>query len=237
MKWFLLLPLWATFNFVAYFFAWLLAFFPRDRLGAIDNNSDTGIEPRLPLRLSWFDTIDNSLLGDGAWKRMEKGHWPWREKFAKWPRLQAWLGRTGWLMRNPAYGFERSVLSAKIKPDDALTVEGDPLIQDQPNGREGYCFVTVGYYWGLVLILRDAWFHCMAVAACLLFMACLFDSRSLYLFACVSLIYSAGTAGDYRCLKLEIGWKLKTYAEDESRCSTEPVAQYVFSPRISAFVE
>ena len=197
MRWLFFLFPWAVINLIAYFFAWLMAFFPIDRLGPIDNNNGTGIEPRLPLCLSWFDTYDNSLLGDSAWKGMEDGHWAWRARFSNWPRLQAWLGRTGWLMRNPAYGFERSVLAAQIKPTDIVDVFGDPLIQDKPAGREGFCYTEVGDYWAFDYVQR---------------------------------------VGASMCIKICIGWNLKTYAEDPTRVSTQPIAQYALSPRLTTFI-
>lgn len=198
MKWFFLLPIWFAFNILAILLAPILALFPVMRVGPINNNDSIGNEPRLPLWLSWFDTYDNSLLGDYAWKSMEADHWDWRANFARYPSLQAYLGRLGWLWRNPAYGFERSVLAAKINPFDTVTFTGDPFIQDGNKGKEGTCFVRIGSYWSWVLIKRIT---------------------------------------TNRCIKLVFGWKLKTYAEDTSRLGKEPIAQYVFSPKLSKFVE
>jgi hypothetical protein len=195
MKWFALLIPWAVFNIIAYLGAPILALFAVDRLGPIDNNNGTDIEPRLPLWLAWFDSYDNSLLGDGAWKRMEAGHWEWRANYSGW--LQQYLGRVGWLLRNPAYGFERAILAAKIKPTDIVDVFGDPCIQDKPVGREGSCYTEVGDYWAFDFVRR---------------------------------------IGDTRCIKINLGWKLKTYAEDPTRVATQSIAQYVVSPRLTTFV-
>lgn len=193
MRWLAFLPVWALFNVIAYLGAPILAMLAVDRDGPIDNNNGHGVEPRLPLWLSWFSTFDNSLLGDGAWKNMEPGHWEWRARFPG--LLQRYLGRLGWLLRNPAYGFERSVLAARIKPTDTVTVRGDPFIQDRPVFREGVCQTAIGDYWAFDYVRR---------------------------------------VGATICIKLTLGWKLKTYAEKPERVVTEPIAQYVVSPRLSS---
>lgn len=195
MKWFLMLPLWMVVNLIAYFGSPLLALFARASEGLCDNGNAFRSGPRLPGWLSWFQTFDNDLDGDGAWQRMEADHWAWRASLAAWPCVQAYLGRIGWLMRNPAYGFERDVLAASVSPGDVVAFSGDPFIQDKPVGREGHCYITIGKYWNLVYVKRF---------------------------------------GD-RCLKVNLGWKLKTYAENPARVSSEPVAQYVLSPRIASF--
>jgi len=38
-----------------------------------------------------------------------------------------------------------------------------------------------------------------------------------------------------RCIKLDIGWQLKTYAEDTSRITTQPKARYAMSIRFPLF--
>lgn len=39
---------------------------------------------------------------------------------------------------------------------------------------------------------------------------------------------------DNYCLNVNLGWKLKTYAEDSARLKTEPRAMFAFSPRIAS---
>lgn len=39
------------------------------------------------------------------------------------------------------------------------------------------------------------------------------------------------------CLNVNLGWKLKTYAEDPERLKTESVAMFTFSPRVAGFVQ
>lgn len=196
--WIKLLPKWAAVNLAAYALAPYLATQYEVRNGLCNNGHDYLDEPRLLLKWWEFQTPDNSLLGDGAWKAMEPGHWPWRDKLACWPALQSYAGRLGWLWRNPAYGCENSSLAAFVSASDGVTFDGDPWIQDGPNGREGVCFVKVGQYWSYNRVKR---------------------------------------IGGSRCIKIELGWKLKTYAEDASRLATEPVAQYALSIRFPKFVK
>lgn len=185
MIWVLLLPLWALFNLIAYPASLVLPYFAEMREGPCDNNNAIRVEPRLPRWLSWFDTFDNSLYGDHGWRTEHRPD--------DWNTI---AGMGAWLRRNPAYGFERSILAAIIKPSDKVTYYGDPSIQDKPKGKTGWCFTRVGSYWNFYAILP--------------------------------------TAPGY-CFILNFGWKLKTYAENPDRVKTQATAQYVFSPRPSAF--
>ena len=81
----------------------------------------------LPSWLSWFQTPDNSLDGDGGWV---KEHWQWRYKFSS--KLSTYIGRVGWLWRNNMYGFSINVLGAKVLTTDAIVVTGDILTSDRP---------------------------------------------------------------------------------------------------------
>lgn len=181
--WFLLLPLWFVFNVLALILAPVLPLFATESFGACDNNNALRTEPRLPAWLSWFQTPDNSLNGDGTFERLNPpGYW----------------SKVLWLWRNPAYGFERSVLAAHILPASTLTFIGEPQIGDKPQGLAGWCFVRIDSYWGFTYVKR---------------------------------------VGATRCIKIVLGWKLKTYAEKPARLGQEPIAQYVFSPRITTFKE
>jgi hypothetical protein len=82
---------------------------------------------RLPNWLSWFQTPDTSSDGDPGWKTE---HWQWRFKLPM--ALATYVGRVGWLWRNPVYGFATSVLGAKMEPGDSLAVAGDPLTSNRP---------------------------------------------------------------------------------------------------------
>lgn len=154
MMWFYLLPAWGVVNLIAYLGAPVLALFCVDQSGWCDNHTAIRVEPRLPMWLSWFQTPDNSLLGDAAWASMEPEHWAWRKRFSG--RVQSYLGRLGWLWRNAAYGFERTVLRADLAQYSIAEVHarGDPWIKDKDNAVVGYCFTSIGKYWNLVWIKR-----------------------------------------------------------------------------------
>lgn len=137
MTYVLLLPLSLCFNLLAYFLAPVLPLFASK-------------EGWLPKWLWWFQTPDNSLDGDDGWKTE---HWQWRFRLSK--RVSTYVGRVGWLWRNPAYGFEwDGPLCARISSEDEVTWSGDPGVQNRPNGKEGYCFTRVGPYWSLVYVKR-----------------------------------------------------------------------------------
>ena len=73
----------------------ILPLFKEVRLGKSNNANAELEEPRLPKWLSWFDTPDNSLLGDENWKNNHSGnHW----------------SMAAWLYRNTLYGFKWTVL-------------------------------------------------------------------------------------------------------------------------------
>ena len=48
-------------------------------------------------------------------------------------------------------------------------------------------------------------------------------------------LYWVRPIGNGRCLNVNLGWKLKTYAESPQRTLTEPVAMFCFSPRVAEF--
>lgn len=101
----------------------------------------------LPVWLNWFQTPDNSLDGDAGWK---EEHWQWRFKFS--PRLATYAGRVGWLLRNPAYGFDTDVIAAK-QPLENFKYYGNKLISNTPPVVDGWLIVTSGYYWNVYVIL------------------------------------------------------------------------------------
>lgn len=86
------------FLFIAFILSPMLVLFKQDCIGYCNNNTYTGIEPRLPSYLSWFMTPDNSLWGDDGWKK-------------KNPNYKSYWSMVKWLYRNPAYGIVTSLLS------------------------------------------------------------------------------------------------------------------------------
>lgn len=126
LRWLIRLP----FVLLAYILAFLLApilpVFAVELYGPINNGSAFGVEPRLPHWLNWFNTLDNSLLGDQSWK-------------ASHPKGNYW-NRVCWLWRNPAYGFLWSDLIAYIPPASGVTytTTGDPSIHARDNAKAGW---------------------------------------------------------------------------------------------------
>lgn len=121
---------------IAFALSPVLPWFAEQRLGALNNASLLGVGPRLPIWLAWFDTPDNSLDGDSRFLKLNgRGYWQ----------------KVRWLYRNRVYGFNWTVLSAKVEKE--RTVTGDPNIGyqgsrfgtlkiAQPNGAWQYKIVT-----------------------------------------------------------------------------------------------
>ena len=80
----------------------------------------------LPRYLSWFQTPDNPLDGDGGWQRE---HRPFKVQDTK---FKQWWNRTRWLYRNSMYGFAINVLGAKTKGTDVLVISGDVKTSNRP---------------------------------------------------------------------------------------------------------
>lgn len=124
-----LLCIYIPFYLLAMVLAPVLPIFAVFRKGPIDNNHGIGVEPRLPMWLSWFDTsYDNSLWGDTGW----------RTKHCK-DRWDSYFGMVLWLWRNPAAGFCWDVLAAEVPASEVLTVthSGNGLNVDKGQGTFG----------------------------------------------------------------------------------------------------
>lgn len=181
LKWFAFIIPDLIIKLVAWFFGWAIAavsMFHGDWL---------------PYYLWWFQTPDNSLEGDNGWKTE---HAQWRFKL---PSLLAkYIGRVGWLMRNPAYGLEwDGPLKAVIDPHAKVSYLGNCKVQNSPAGVEGFCFTLVenpdgSWYWHYYYVkkINEKW-----------------------------------------CWNINLGWKLKIYAEDPTNTLTDPHAAYCFGPR------
>lgn len=113
-----MLPLSIIMTLVGFVIAPILPFFAKDGW--------------LPSWLSWFQTPDNSLDGDDGWKTE---HWLWRYKLPE--AICSYVGRVGWLWRNPTYGYGLVILENPTEP----TYIGNPKVNDNP-GVEGSCLVT-----------------------------------------------------------------------------------------------
>jgi hypothetical protein len=74
----------------------------------------------LPKYLSWFQTPDNSLDGDAGWQNHFVGI------------TNRYLRQVLWLLRNPAYGFDRNVLGYKVKEFILPEIIGDNAVSNIP---------------------------------------------------------------------------------------------------------
>ncbi len=186
LRWIFLVPVSLAFTLLAFVLAPILPLF-------------ASRDGWLPRWLWWFQTPDNPLDGDGGWIHE---HAQWRYKLPE--PLRTYVGRVGWLLRNPAYGFEwDGPLCAHIMPDALVRWRGNPWIQNRPHGLAGFCLTIINNPDG------TAYWH----------------------------LYWVRPIGGGYCLNVNLGWKLKTYAEDQSRTQTEPRAMFSFSPRVTAFVQ
>lgn len=88
----------ATLNLIL---APVLPLFREWRLGPVDNANAYRVEPRLPWWLTWFDTSDNSLYGDGGWKN----------EHCK--AYDSYFGMVRWLWRNGGHNFNYKVLGCR----------------------------------------------------------------------------------------------------------------------------
>lgn len=125
----------------------ILPLFKEVRLGKSNNANAELEEPRLPKWLSWFDTPDNSLLGDENWKNTHNAsHW----------------SMLAWLYRNTLYGFKWTVLAHKV----TIPVHAGNLDINHHTKTFGYLKINDGNAWqyklvkpflGKVLILNLGW--------------------------------------------------------------------------------
>lgn len=132
LKWLCLLPVMLVVTAATFPLAFILPFFATMQDGLINNGTDFGLGPRLPKWLNLFQTPDNSLEGDEGWRTE---HWQWRFKLPT--ALAIYVGRIGWLWRNPGYGVGRVVMTGG--PITA-TYTGNKDVNDSPLS-EGYIFV------------------------------------------------------------------------------------------------
>ena len=146
LKWLIMVPVMLALTVLTFPLAFVLPFFAVYREGWHDNGNIYGYGWYLPEWLNWFQTPDNSLDGDYGWQHE---HWQWRFRLP--PRISTYVGRLGWLWRNPGYGF------GVVRFDSAVpvvaTYTGNPAVNDSP-GVEGWCLVHAGGFFQLVWVKR-----------------------------------------------------------------------------------
>lgn len=134
VKWFLMLPISIAVTLLGMLLSPILPLFAVEREVWLNNGNAWGLGWYLPKWLNWFQTPDNSLDGDYGW---QTEHWQWRYKFP--PNIATYIGRFGWLLRNPGQGYGVHYLTG-----DPITgtYKGNLNVNDSP-GVEGQCFVYV----------------------------------------------------------------------------------------------
>ena len=88
----------------------------------------------LPKYLWWFQTPDASLDGDSGWKDISKH--PYVNKLPRYCRQVLWL------IRNPSYAFNWTVLATRPLPDNPYHYLGN-IRCDMEDGKWGWCFSWV----------------------------------------------------------------------------------------------
>lgn len=134
IKWLLMLPVNILITVLAIVLSPVLPLFAVEREGWQNNGATWGMGWYLPKWLSWFQTPDNSLDGDEGWKTE---HWQWRYKLPA--KICTWVGRFGWLLRNPGQGYGVEYL---VGNPIVGTYTGNVAVNDSP-GVEGQCMVHV----------------------------------------------------------------------------------------------
>lgn len=107
-------PIYLLFSFVMQLVAWcitpVLPLFRKELWGWSNNGNMRALGPRLPHWLSWFDTPDNSLLGDSQWASEHVG---------------SYWSMVCWLYRNSLYGFKWTVLAMDVQDTQIVTGNTD----------------------------------------------------------------------------------------------------------------
>jgi len=127
---------------ISYPLAPLLPLFATEQDGPLDNGGHTGLGPRLPKWLNWFQTPDNSLYGDAGFIAING---------------QSYLSQVKWLWRNPAYSFAMSTVTSPY----TTSFSGDPTIKDNDNARAGWCVAHVNDLFLLRLVLPIGFSRCI----------------------------------------------------------------------------
>ena len=138
MRWLGLLLLLLAMQIVAWVITPILPLFRVRRIGPCYNGRLLLDSPRLPLWLAWFDTPDNSLLGDAKWSATHDGDY--------WSMV-------GWLYRNSLYGFRCTVLSCRVLQPASIDYRGDPRI-NRNNGITGLFRARMNGYWQWKLVIK-----------------------------------------------------------------------------------
>ena len=155
VQWLLLLPVMLAVTVLTFPLAFVLPLFAVQREGWHENGNVWGLGWYLPDWLNWFQTPDNSLDGDYGWQHE---HWQWRFKLPA--PLCTYVGRVGWLWRNPGYGVGVVYFDSAVPV--TATYSGNPSVNDSP-GVEGWCLVHAGGLFQFVWVKRISSAKCIYV--------------------------------------------------------------------------
>ena len=92
----------------------------------------------LPSWLSWFQTPDASINGDSGWTDTTKH--PWINL------LPVYFRQVFWLIRNPSYGFNSTVLATDVLPDEGYVTFGRLDISDKGIWGINFAYVKTTPY-------------------------------------------------------------------------------------------
>jgi hypothetical protein len=141
--WFLLLPFELLFTLVALILLPVLPLFATEQFGPVNNNSGTGIGPRLPSWLNWFQTWDNSLDGDATFESLNP---------------PSYLSKIKWLIRNPLPCFAEKILTSNV-----TVVSGNNAVTDGAQGVAGYVLVKASGLFQFVWIISIGFNRCIYI--------------------------------------------------------------------------
>ncbi|MCB6182298.1 hypothetical protein LIN78_01850 [Leeia sp. TBRC 13508] len=133
---------------------------------------------KLPQSLSWFQTVDYDLMGDG-------GH------YARWADKPAYLQRLAWLLRNPTDGWDYQ--NASVVTDLTLVHwSGDSQTSNRP-GHSGWCKARLpSGEWMLYVIYRwPGTSKCLRIYLGWKLMGAVHGSTGRYPLVCVPNPYSS----------------------------------------------
>lgn len=138
----LLVPVSLALTLLAVILAPILPLFATEQEGWLNNHSQWGLGPRLPTWLSWFQTPDNSLYGDGTFMALH---------------LQNYWSMVLWLWRNPCYAFALRYLKAPY----ITSFSGDKTIKDNDNAKSGWLLVLCNGLFQFTTVIPIGFSRCI----------------------------------------------------------------------------
>ena len=107
----------------------------------------------LPSWLSWFQTPDASINGDSGWTDAAKH--PWINS------LPVYFRQVFWLIRNPSYGFNSTVLATDVLPDEGYVTFGRLDISDKGVWGLNFAYIKTTPYFVIRAYFPTLFGKCM----------------------------------------------------------------------------